>query len=231
MGGRLRSVVRDITHQLPEDRETSRHLTACCILCYICRCLPTLAFPSHTLGLLFWTILLPINQIVSQTTFKSVVYNTSILRRRLKIKSTGKSLSEAAFIFASTNPQNDDLIVHWIKSSVHENYNLRTCCAHKLVFVWLTFRTIYKNKRFWKRFTCTECITKWLENGQNTCSQCRTECRKYELIKLFCSQNESNLQESNFQIELRQHNLQMLKDVNEANQRCEKLQEENVDLR
>ena len=39
-GGRLRSVVRDITHQLPEDRETSRHLTACCILCYIGVCLP-----------------------------------------------------------------------------------------------------------------------------------------------------------------------------------------------
>ena len=27
-------------------------------------------------------------------------------------------------------------IVHWIKSSVHESYKLRTCCVHKLFFVF-----------------------------------------------------------------------------------------------
>ena len=50
----------------------------------------------------------------------------------LNEKSTGKSLSEA-FILTSTNPQYDkrlfiDLPVHY----VHENYKIRTCCAHKL---------------------------------------------------------------------------------------------------
>ena len=49
---------------------------------------------------------------------------------------TGKSLSEA-LILASTNPQYDRKIVHWITSSVHEYYKLRTCCAHKLSYCGL----------------------------------------------------------------------------------------------
>ena len=64
---------------------------------------------------------------------------------------TGKSLSEA-FILTSTNPQYDkrlfiDLPVQYIKLQA-QNMG-RTCCAHKLVFVFaLTFRTIYAHNMF-----------------------------------------------------------------------------------
>ena len=46
---------------------------------------------------------------------------------------TGKSFSEE-LIFASTNPQYDN-IVHWIANSVHENSKLRTYCVHKLFWM------------------------------------------------------------------------------------------------
>ena len=39
-------------------------------------------------------------------------------------KRTSKSLSEA-LIFALTNPQYDDIFVHWITSSIHENSKLK----------------------------------------------------------------------------------------------------------
>ena len=66
---------------------------------------------------------------------------------------TGKSLSEA-LIFASTNPQYDNLLfidlrVQYIKilSSEHGENMRRTCCAHKLFFV-LTFKTTYASNMF-----------------------------------------------------------------------------------
>ena len=34
----------------------------------------------------------------------------------------------------------------------------------------------------------TNCITKWLENGQNPCSECRKECSANEIIKLYFSE-------------------------------------------
>ena len=63
---------------------------------------------------------------------------------------TGKSLSEA-LIFASINPQYDDrlfieLRVQYMKitSSEHGENMGRTCCVHRLFFVFvLTFRTTY----------------------------------------------------------------------------------------
>ena len=61
---------------------------------------------------------------------------------------TGKSLSEA-LIFASTNPQYDNRLFIEFTSSVHENSKLRTCCVHKLFFVFvLTFRTFYVHNMF-----------------------------------------------------------------------------------
>ena len=36
----------------------------------------------------------------------------------------------------------------------------------------------------------TDCITKWIESGQNNCSQCRSGCQKKNIVKLFFSQNE-----------------------------------------
>ena len=62
---------------------------------------------------------------------------------------TGKSLSEE-LILASTNPQYDkrlfiELQVQYMKTK----YKLRTCCVHKLFFVFvLTFRTIYVQNMF-----------------------------------------------------------------------------------
>ena len=48
---------------------------------------------------------------------------------------------------------------------------------------------------FSEKVICTRCIKLWLENGHNTCSQCRKPCHK--IIKLYFSANESNLQEEN----------------------------------
>ena len=37
----------------------------------------------------------------------------------------------------------------------------------------------------------TDCIEKWLKNGQNPCPQCREDCRKDQIIKLFFSEGDS----------------------------------------
>ena len=66
------------------------------------------------------------------------------MRKRNEEKmGTGKSLSEA-LIFASINPQYDDrlfieLRVQYMKitSSEHGENMGRTCCVHKLVFLFL----------------------------------------------------------------------------------------------
>ena len=57
----------------------------------------------------------------------------------------GTSLSDA-LILASTDPQYDDRLFNSL------NYEFRTCCVHKLLFV-LTFRTIYVHNMF---STCSE---------------------------------------------------------------------------
>ena len=76
----------------------------------------------------------------------------------------------------------------------------------------------------------TNCITKWLENGQNDCSECRKECTANEIIKLYFSEGEP---EDNLINELQDENLKLQEDANaskscelEANQKCLKLQEE-----
>ena len=37
----------------------------------------------------------------------------------------------------------------------------------------------------------TDCIEKWLENGSNSCSQCRKELRNNQIIKLYFSEGQS----------------------------------------
>ena len=60
-----------------------------------------------------------------------------------KVPFTAKSFSEA-LILASTNPQYDKKIVHWITNWVHENSNLRTFSVQKFCFVFvLTFKTMH----------------------------------------------------------------------------------------
>ena len=64
---------------------------------------------------------------------------------------TGKSLSEA-LIFASTNPQYDE-IVHWITSSIHENSKLKPWGEYVVYINWfLAFRTISVHNMFSPRF-------------------------------------------------------------------------------
>ena len=60
------------------------------------------------------------------------------------MQSTGKSLSEA-LIFASTNPQYDDIlfIVQYMK--IPSSNMGRTCCVQKL---FLTFRTTFVHNMF-----------------------------------------------------------------------------------
>ena len=55
----------------------------------------------------------------------------------------------------------------------------------------------------------TDCIQKWFQNGQNVCPQCRKDCTRNKIIKLYFSENEL------------EHDL--IRDMDEANQ---KLQEE-----
>ena len=51
--------------------------------------------------------------------------------RYILVELTGKSFSEA-LILASTNPQYDKrLFIDLPVQYLHENYKLRTCCAHK----------------------------------------------------------------------------------------------------
>ena len=56
-----------------------------------------------------------------------------------KILVTGKSFSEA-LILASVNPQHDKRLF----IEFPEKYKFRTCCAQKLLFFVLKFKTMYK---------------------------------------------------------------------------------------
>ena len=67
---------------------------------------------------------------------------------------TGKSLSEA-FILTSTLWQK---IVHWLTSSVHENYKLRTCCVNKLFWMSKQKQTLYVHNMFW---ACNFLLLNW----------------------------------------------------------------------
>ena len=76
-------------------------------------------------------------------------------------RDTGKSLSEA-LIFASTNPQHDDMLiielqVQYVRISSSEHGENMLCkeiqnnlCTQHVLPMFC------KNKSFWQRFTCTE---------------------------------------------------------------------------
>ena len=143
-------------------------------------------FRLHKVMSLFWRVLLNSKECFQQTfriemkcKYKSKPCKDAIFAQKSNkwnwprfaitslmksIHVTAKSLWEA-FIFASTNPQNDnrlfiDLQVQYMKIP---SSNLgRKCCVQKL---FLIFRTIFvhnmfspmfcKKKSFWQRFTCT----------------------------------------------------------------------------
>ena len=62
----------------------------------------------------------------------------------------------------------------------------------------------------------TDCIKKWLQNGQNSCMQCRKKFEERQIIKLYFSASES---ESS-----------LVMDLEEANGRSLKFQKENSEL-
>ena len=75
------------------------------------------------------------------------------------------------------------------------------------------------------------CVTKWIETGQNNCSEQRKKCTTSQIIKLYFESV------NNFINELQETNLKMEEDikvldyrVSEANKKCVKLQEENSNL-
>ena len=94
----------------------------------------------------------------------------------------------------------------------------------------------------------TECISKWLEDRQENCAQCRKSCKKDQIIKLFFSEaNPENnliaeLMEENQKLkteanEAKSDSLKFQKEVNEtksqlldANQRCLQIEEQKLKL-
>ena len=84
----------------------------------------------------------------------------------------------------------------------------------------------------------TDCITKWIESGQNNCSQCRAECQKKNIVKLFFSQNELGLQQNEVIDDISEENQKLLKQANEAksceleaSRKVEKIQKEKFELK
>ena len=59
----------------------------------------------------------------------------------------------------------------------------------------------------------TDCIQKWLENGQNVCPQCRKDCTKKQTIKLYFSESEL---EHDLIMDLDEMNQKLQKEVNES---------------
>ena len=84
----------------------------------------------------------------------------------------------------------------------------------------------------------TDCITKWIESGQNNCSQCRSGCQKKNIVKLFFSQNELGLQQNEVIDDISEENQTLLKQANDAKSReletsrkVEKIQKEKFELK
>ena len=67
----------------------------------------------------------------------------------------------------------------------------------------------------------TDCIEKWLQNGSNSCSQCRKDFQRREITKLFFSTSQS---ENDLILELEEVN-------SEAEKRSLKFQKQNSELR
>ena len=74
----------------------------------------------------------------------------------------------------------------------------------------------------------TNCIEKWLESGSNSCSQCRKEFRRIQIIKLYFSEGQS---ENNLITELEEAKLEAIEDGLKFQQQVTKLLKENSELR
>lgn len=75
-----------------------------------------------------------------------------------------------------------------------------------------------------------ECIRKWLQSGNQSCSQCRWTCKINQITKLHFSENESALEKNNVCTQLETENLKLDQEVNalkaqkiQANQKCNQL--------
>ena len=75
-----------------------------------------------------------------------------------------------------------------------------------------------------------ECIRKWLQSGNQSCSQCRWTCKINQITKLHFSENESALEKNNVCTQLETENLKLDQEVNalkaqkiQASQKCNQL--------
>ena len=75
-----------------------------------------------------------------------------------------------------------------------------------------------------------ECIRKWLQSGNQGCSQCRWTCKVNQITKLHFSENESALEKNNVYTQLEAENLKLDQEVNalkaqkiQASQKCNQL--------
>ena len=80
----------------------------------------------------------------------------------------------------------------------------------------------------------TDCIDKWLQNGSNSCSQCRKEFQRREITKLYFSTSQSDndlvseLEEAKTKAEKR--SLKFQKQNSDVNKENAELREENLKL-
>lgn len=77
----------------------------------------------------------------------------------------------------------------------------------------------------------TNCIQRWLQNGRKICSQCRKGCK--QTIKLYFSENESDLQDHNALIAVEKENLKLHKEnleLRTENHKIQDLKRENLKL-
>jgi hypothetical protein len=75
-----------------------------------------------------------------------------------------------------------------------------------------------------------ECIRKWLQSGNNHCSQCRQDCTIDEIVKLYFSENESALENNNLCTQLESENQKLQQEVDALKAREVALEEENKNL-
>jgi DNA repair exonuclease SbcCD ATPase subunit len=75
-----------------------------------------------------------------------------------------------------------------------------------------------------------KCVRRWLESGNQGCSQCRWTCKISQITKLHFSENESVLEKNNVYTQLETENLRLDQEVNalkaqkiQANQKCNQL--------
>ena len=74
----------------------------------------------------------------------------------------------------------------------------------------------------------TECIKKWLQNGQNYCPQCKKGTTQNQIIKLYFSGSQSP--ENDLITELLEANKTLQEEANESKSKQLKLSEEKLEL-